>query len=174
MKNLLTSIAFISAFQLFNVSAFSQGSLNPPGPPGPTMKRLDEVEPRTNLQATPAPAGVDTGNVDYHFIINQSGSYYLSANVGVTKANGIQVNAEGVTLDLNGFEISRTSGSGGSGIELVSTAHRTVIRSGSIQGFTNGIGSLSNGNVQARACHFRDLAAGNCTNGFSAGPAAVL
>src|SRR4051794_1310532 len=51
-----------------SVSGFSQGSLTPPGPPGPTMKKLDEVEPRTNLQATPAPAGVDTSNPNYHFI----------------------------------------------------------------------------------------------------------
>src|SRR3954453_5352464 len=81
---------------LLPLSAFSQGSLTPPGAPAPTMKRLDEIEPRTNLQATPAPAGVDAGNANYHFIINQPGSYYLSANLAITKANGIQINAEGV------------------------------------------------------------------------------
>jgi hypothetical protein len=32
----------------------AQGALDPPpGTPAPTMKRLDEVEPRVNLQATP-------------------------------------------------------------------------------------------------------------------------
>src|SRR6476646_3866759 len=70
---LFISIAFLSPF-LLPSSAFPQGSLTPPGPPAPTMKKLDEVEPRTNLQATPAPAGVDTSNADYHFIINQPGS----------------------------------------------------------------------------------------------------
>src|SRR3954464_10199059 len=95
---------------ILSSSAFPQGSLTPPGPPAPTMKRLDEVEPRTNLQATPAPAGVDTTSPNYHFVINQPGSYYLSANLAVTKANGIQINAEGVTLDLNGFQISRAGG----------------------------------------------------------------
>jgi hypothetical protein len=49
-------VASAAAF-LIPFSAFSQGSLNPPGSPAPTMKRLDELEPRTNLQATPAPAG---------------------------------------------------------------------------------------------------------------------
>jgi hypothetical protein len=115
---LFISIAFLSSF-LLPPSAFPQGSLTPPGPPAPTMKKLDEVEPRTNLQATPAPAGVDTSNADYQFIINQPGSYYLSANILVTKANGIQINAEGVTLDLNGFQISRNSASG-KGVEITS------------------------------------------------------
>src|SRR3982751_6295714 len=118
-KQIIAAVLLISAFQLFNDSAFSQGSLTPPGPPAPSMKKLDEIEPRTNLQATPAPAGVDTANANYHFIINQPGSYYLSANLGVTKANGIQINVEGVTLDLNGFAISRASGTGGHGIEIV-------------------------------------------------------
>src|SRR6266513_2754329 len=95
-------IAIFSVFQLFNLSVFGQGSLTPSGPPSPTMKKLDEVEPRTNLQAASAP-GVDPSSADYHFIINQPGSYYLSANIVVTKTNGIRINAEGVTLDLNGF-----------------------------------------------------------------------
>jgi hypothetical protein len=79
-----------TSYFLFCPSAFSQGSLTPPGAPAPTMKKLDEVEPRTNLQATPAPAGVDTTNPNYSFIINQPDSYYLSANLLVTKTNGIQ------------------------------------------------------------------------------------
>src|SRR3954462_11790995 len=102
-------------------SAFPQGSLTPPGAPAPTMKRLDEVEPRTNLQASPAPAGVDTTNSNYQFIINQPGSYYLSANLDVAKTNGIQINAEGVTLNLNGFQISRVTPSG-NGIEISDTS----------------------------------------------------
>src|SRR3989440_9193807 len=103
-KQTITSALLISAFHLLSVSAFPQGSLTPPGAPAPTMKRLDEVEPRTNLQASPAPAGVDTTNRNYQLVINQPGSYYLSANHGVTKASGVQINAEGVTLDLNGFQ----------------------------------------------------------------------
>src|SRR3989440_1246959 len=120
-------------------SAIPKGTLPPPGAPAPTMKRLDEVEPRTNLQASPASAGVDTTNPNYHFIINQPGSYYLSANLGVTKTNGIQISAEGVTLDLNGFQISRTTGSGGSGILIASGGHRASVRNGSITGFTSGV-----------------------------------
>src|SRR3954454_19252825 len=112
-----------------SLSVFAQGSLTPPGPPAPTMKKLDEVEPRTNLQASIAPAGVDTGNADYHFIINQPGSYYLSANLLVTKTNGIQINAEGVTLDLNGFQISKINPDG-NGIEISALGHRAAVRNG--------------------------------------------
>ncbi|MFN2622343.1 MAG: right-handed parallel beta-helix repeat-containing protein [Chthoniobacterales bacterium] len=145
-------------------TCFAQGSLTPPGPPAPTMKKLDEVEPRTNLQATPAPAGVDTSNTNYHFIINQPGSYYLSANLGVTKANGIQINAEGVTLDLNGFQISRTSGTGGNGIEIGNFSHRASIRNGSLKGFASGIRvTTSSGLPYPTGCAFRDLAVSNCT-----------
>ena len=156
-------------------SAFAQGDLTPPGSPAPTMKTLQQVEPRTDLQATTVPAGVDTSNGSYHFIINQAGSYYLSANLGVTKTNGIQINAEGVTLDLNGFEISRASGTGGNGIEIVTTAHRATVRNGSIQGFSGGVNRIFAAGSSARACSFRDLSVSYCTSsGISAGEGAVV
>src|SRR2546423_10952500 len=168
MNRRLNLIAIFSVFQLFSFAAFGQGSLTPPGPPAPTMKKLDEMEPRTNLQATPAPAGVDTSNPNYQFIINQPGSYYLSANLVVTKTNGIQINAEGVALDLNGFQISRVSPDG-NGIEISGTSSRTTVRNGTIKGFLSGI----LGNAQPSA--FRDLAVTGCTSyGIFAGEAAVL
>src|SRR5438874_4653080 len=151
-------VLLISALQLFSFSVFGQGSLTPPGPPGPTMKKLDEMEPRTNLQATPVPAGVDTSNPNYQFIINQPGSYYLSANLVVTKTNGIEINAEGVTLDLNGFQISRVSPDG-NGIEISNAGHRATIRNGTLIGFVSGI----NGGI-AKGCAFRDLAVTGCTS----------
>ena len=137
------------------------------------MKRLDEVEPRTNLQATPAPTSVDTTNASYHFVINQPGSYYLSSNLGVTKANGIQINAEDVTLDLNGFAISRAGGNGGDGIQVAATAHRARILNGSLRGFafgTNGGNAFSG----PRDCKFRDLSISGCTStAISMGPGAL-
>src|SRR5947208_11417398 len=149
-------VLLISALHFFSFSVFGQGSLTPPGPPSPTMKKLDEIEPRTNLQATPAPTGVDTGNADYQFIITQPGSYYLSANLVVTKTNGIQINAEGVTLDLNGFQVARTSGSGGDGIQISVQAHRFSLLNGSVKGFAVGINSIDS-NFGARGGKFRDL-----------------
>jgi len=162
-------VLLISALQLFSFSVFGQGSLTPPGPPGPTMKKLDEMEPRTNLQATPVPAGVDTSNPNYQFTINQPGSYYLSANLVVTKTNGIEINAEGVTLDLNGFQISRVSPDG-NGIEISNAGHRATIRNGTLIGFVSGI----NGGI-AKGCAFRDLAVTGCTSyGIRAANGAIL
>src|SRR5256714_9714470 len=174
MKSLLKSTALISALSLFSVSAHSQGNLTPPGPPGPTMKKLDEVEPRTNLQASPAPAGVDTTNPNYHIIIIHPGSYYLSANLGVTKTSGIQINAEGVTLDLNGFQIARASGSGGDGIQISVAAHSFTVLNGSVKGFAVGINGL-NGNSGARGSKLHELAVSGCTStAIFGGPGAVL
>jgi parallel beta-helix repeat protein len=152
------------------ISLFAQGSLTPPGAPTPTMKTLQQIEPRIDLQATPAPPGVVTTDANYHFIINQPGSYYLSANLLVTKANGIQIAAEGVTVDLNGFQISRAGGTG-NGIEIAPNSHRAGIRHGSIKGFAYGV----LGNNPSRACVFRDLAVSGCTNtGIQTSDGAVL
>lgn len=163
--------AFICSL-ILQPSAFPQGSLTPPpGAPAPTMKTLDQIEPRIDVQNAPA-AAVTTTNANYHFIINQPGSYYLSANLGVTKTNGIQINAEGVTLDVNGFQISRASGTGGNGIEIAAASHRASVRNGSVKGFANGVNSISS---TARACAFRDLSASNCTvAGIITGVGAVL
>lgn len=169
-KRILLLVFF---FSLVLPSAFPQGSLTPPGAPAPTMKTLDQVEPRIDLQNAPASA-VTTTDANYHFIITQPGSYYLSGNLGVTKTNGIQINAEGVTLDLNGFEISRASGSGGNGIEIPATSHRASIRNGSLKGFANGVNSLFS-TTFANACAFRDLSISGCTSlAIRAGLGSVL
>ena len=75
--------------------AHGQGILTPPGAPGPTMKSLDQVEPRTPISSVP-------------YAINTSGSYYLTGNLTVNSGIAISINAGGVTLDLNGFTISST------------------------------------------------------------------
>src|SRR5438270_7071705 len=149
-QHITIRVVTAAAFLSLPLSVFPQGSLTPPGPPAPTMKKLDEVEPRTNLQASPAPAGVDTSNANYQSVINQPGSYYLAANLLVTKTNGIQINAEGVTLDLNGFQVSRDSASG-KGIEITSSSDHVTVRNGTVKGFARGIDSGS------KACAVRDL-----------------
>lgn len=169
----LIIITSILACAVGVLSLMGAGPLTPPGAPAPTMKSLDEIEPRINVQGAPASA-VTTTDASYHYIITQPGSYYLSANLDVTKPNGIKINAEGVTLDLNGFQISRTSGSGGIGIELVPTAHRAGIRAGSIKGFDSGISCFVNMS-SALSCEFRDLSVSGCTStGINAGYSSVL
>ena len=154
-------------------SLLAQGPLTPPGAPAPTMKTLDQVEPRIDVQNAPSSA-VTTSNANYHYIINQPGSYYLSANIGVTKTHGIQINAAGVTLDLNGFEIARSSGTGGNGIEIVASAPRASVHNGSIRSFAYGIRSLFL-ITSPRGSLFRDITVSNCTTyGIYAGEGAVL
>ena len=96
---LATGLAFTWPF-LFTSPAFGQGDLNPPpGPPAPTMKSLDQIEPRIDVRTLP-------GDADNQFIIRAPGSYYLSANItGVANKNGIAVLASQVTIDLNGFAL---------------------------------------------------------------------
>ncbi|MGI8603388.1 MAG: right-handed parallel beta-helix repeat-containing protein [Verrucomicrobiales bacterium] len=96
------------------------------------MKTLQQIEPRTDLAAV-------AGEADYHHVITTAGSYYLTGNLDVTRTNGIDVRVEGVTLDLNGFEIGRTAGAGGNGIEVDATAHRCTIKNGSLKGFAYGL-----------------------------------
>ena len=78
----------------------------PPGPVVATNKTLAEVEPRTaiNLATTP-------GDSNSIFKIIAPGSYYLTDNItGVASKSGIEVAANGVTIDLMGFDVSGVSG----------------------------------------------------------------
>jgi parallel beta-helix repeat protein len=89
------------------ISIFAQGSLTPPGAPAPTMKALDQIASTgIAINATNTP-----GNASALFVISLPGSYYLTGNItGVSGKNGIVINAENVSLDLNGFALIGVSG----------------------------------------------------------------
>jgi hypothetical protein len=100
----------------------AQGSLTPPGAPGPTMKSLDQIEARTPISSVP-------------YTISQAGSFYLTKNLNVTSGDAITISTSGVTLDLNGFTISSTASSaGGTGALLGSAIQNVAILNGHIKG----------------------------------------
>ena len=119
----------LSAFS-FQFSAFSQGSLTPPGAPAPTMLTLSQIEPRTPVDAAHTGSGGSS-----EFLITQPGSYYLTTNVvGVSGENGINISANNVTLDLNGFSVQGISGVW-SGVYIHAGYTNVTVRDGIISGW---------------------------------------
>lgn len=123
----------------FASAAFAQGPLTPPpGPPAPTMKRLDEVEPRVIVNATNTP-----GDAANSLIISAPGSYYLTGNVtGEADKHGISIQASDVTLDLNGFAVIGGSVAGtiyGIHVTAATPARSGItVRNGSVRGWRGG------------------------------------
>jgi hypothetical protein len=145
--------------------AFPQGSLTPPpGAPAPTMKALDQVEPRKIVNAANTP-----GDANYQFIINAPGSYYLSGNLtGVSGKHGIAINADGVTLDLNGFALIGPAGSF-NGISVPGARRNLRIHNGAASGWAIGIDCMNATNSQ-----FDHLRVSQNLAGFRCGDGGVL
>ena len=129
MKNLHAHLLLAAAFGgLLNPiqPVLAQGSLTPPGAPGPTMVTLAQIEPRTPISGT--------------FTITNSGSYYLTTNINTSffVTTGINIQASGVTLDLNGFSIISSANfnvePGLGAIELGSGLSDITILNGHIRG----------------------------------------
>jgi hypothetical protein len=123
IQTALPTLALTFLFLLHpSSSILAQGPLTPPGAPAPTMKTLDQVEARTPISALP-------------FTISTGGSYYLTSNLQTTGGVAINITADGVTLDLNGFTITSTaSPASGFGIQLSSGRRNVVIQNGNLQG----------------------------------------
>jgi len=139
-------------------TARGQGSLTPPGAPGPTMLTLSQIEPRTPVSYLP-------------YAITNSGSYYLTANLtGVAGSNGITVMAGNVSLDLTGFTLSGVPGSG-DGITVVGGQINIVIRNGNLQGW-DGYGVNGTNGSQCRLEHL--LAWNNGSGGLAAGNSSTV
>ena len=90
-KNLIVSSFVVTLFMLAGREVFA-GSLDPSGPPAPTMKTLNQVEPRIPISSLP-------------YTITESGSYYVTSNL-TSSIHGIVIDASGVTVDLMGFSLT--------------------------------------------------------------------
>lgn len=135
-----------------SVSALA-GPLDPPaGPIAPTHKTLTQVEPRTPIGAATTP-----GDADSTFKITQPGSYYLADNItGASGKRGIEIEADNVTIDLNGFALVGVSGA----LQAVSISgprSNLVVKDGTVRGWPGGGVVLLN----ARACLVTGLAVNN-------------
>lgn len=127
----LAMLALLSILVLQPSALVAQGSLTPPGAPAPTMKSLDQVEARTAIT-----------NTSSLVVISQPGSYYLTGNLTVSTGDGIDINTNDVTLDLNGFTIRSTAASAtGTGILLGNGWNDITIGNGHIRG--NGTNNAS-------------------------------
>jgi hypothetical protein len=118
------------------------GPLTPPaGAVAPTHKTLTEVEPRVAISATNTP-----GDASNEFRITQPGSYYLTGNL-VTggSRNGIQIAADNVTIDLNGFTLSQDPAGTGfpAGIRASAPVRNFVLKNGTVRAY-RGYGATGN------------------------------
>ncbi len=124
------------------------------------MKTLDQIASTgIAINSTNTPP-----NGNYLYVINNPGSYYLTGNVAVISntGSGIHVTAAGVTIEMNGFQVSGPP-SAGNGIYIDETAHRCTVKNGTITGFANGV-QASNDIGNARGGSFLQLAVSACSS----------
>jgi parallel beta-helix repeat protein len=114
----LLALVGLAVFSLFAVG----GSLEPGAPPGPTMKTLDEVEPRIPISQSDIPLTIST-----------PGSYYLTEDVN-SASTAITVNVNDVTIDLMGYKIVGPDSGTNDGIYMFGRSN-VEIRNGTVRDF---------------------------------------
>ena len=99
--NCKTGLYVVTSCFLGTQLCTAQGPITPTAAPAPTMKTLQEMEPRGMIKSVP-------------ITITQPGSYYFTTNLFCysSSTNAITVNASDVTIDMRGFLlVNNASGS---------------------------------------------------------------
>ncbi|MCG3121871.1 MAG: hypothetical protein GIKADHBN_00243 [Phycisphaerales bacterium] len=131
-RMILAGAGLVGAAALARVA--KGGPLDPPlGPVAPTGRTVQEIydkvartsvgyaEPRVPVQSLP-------GSATALHVITEPGSYYLTGNIlGQPGKNGIEIHANGVVLDLQGYAVI---GCGLAGITSIGTAAHIKVFNG--------------------------------------------
>lgn len=150
-----TLLAFCATILSLTGSVHAQGSLTPPGAPAPTMRTLDQLEPRMPVAAVP-------------FAITQPGSYVVVGNLG-GGAGGISVQASNVAIDLNGFTLTGDRLVAGQGITVAAGCDNVTIRNGTVRSWGGdgvhapGVTDLQLHNVRVVQCVGDGVEVGSAT-----------
>ncbi len=115
--------------------ALAQGTLTPPSAPAPTMKSLDQIDTHVDTAAAakriPINAVTTPGNSASTYVITQPGSYYLTGNLnGDFNEDGLDINTDDVTVDLNGFAVI---GAVISNVGIYSNNNNVAVRNGTVR-----------------------------------------
>lgn len=133
------------------------------------MKSLDEVDAHVDAVAGQKRLAISVGSVP--IIISAPGSYYLTSNVtGASGSNTIEIAADDVTLDLNGYSLIGVSG--GKAAIAVPTSHKNIrIRGGMISG---GVDAISTTPTASRNMILEDVTIEGISGGiWQATPAGI-
>jgi len=144
----VVSVSALACLVVFSLSGYA-GKLEPSAPPGPTMKTLDEVEPRIPISQADIPK-----------TISEPGSYYLTEDVN-SSGTAITVAVNDVTIDLMGYTIKGPDSGTNYGIYM-SERSNVEIRNGTVRDFGNtGICEYSDSGTGHRVITVRSISNGS-------------
>ncbi len=162
----MRAVVSCALFTIAATSVASAGSLMPPvGPVAPTPG----PEPRVAINLINTP-----GDANSVYKITQPGSYYLAGNLSAPAGMAcIEIDADDVAIDLNGFSLVGVSGSL-SGVadrttDLVPPVLNMTVHNGTITGFGRGMDLNESRNVKIDSIIFH----GN-SNGIEVGSGCVV